>query len=113
MEGLKKTSSSSQVSENDHDSELTLKFDFSLVMGDFNYRINGDLSYVSSCLKQNKFEELLKFDQMQNEISTGDLKLKKFSEGEIKFPPTFKFYVGTNIYNYTAGKIPGWTDRIM
>jgi len=112
MEGLKKTSSSSQVSEKS-DSELTLKFDFCLVMGDFNYRINGDLSYVSSCLKQNKFEELLKFDQMQNEISAGDLKLKNFSEGEIKFPPTFKFYVGTNIYNYTDGKIPGWTDRIM
>ena len=114
MEELRnKTSSSSQVSESDTESELTLKFDFSFVMGDFNYRIDGDLFYVSNCLKQNQFEELLKLDQMHNQISTGDLRLKKFLEGEIKFPPTFKFYVGTNMYNYTDGKIPGWTDRIM
>lgn len=108
-----KNSSTSQILDIDKDDDLNLKFDFSFVMGDFNYRIDADISYVSSCLKQNNYNKLIALDQLINQIAIGDLKLKKFSEGELKFPPTFKFFPGTNIYNFTDGKVPGWTDRIM
>ena len=113
MEESKHSFSSSYLISENSSEDITLKFDYSFVMGDFNYRIDCELPYVSNCLKKNQFGDLIKYDQMRIQIDRGDLKLKKFSEGEIKFPPTFKFYVGTSIYNYTDDKIPGWTDRIM
>jgi hypothetical protein len=113
IEKLKNSFSSSNLFSENGTEDIPLNFDYSFVMGDFNYRIDGELSYISNCLKQNQYEDLIKYDQMRIQIECGDLKLKKFSEGEIKFPPTFKFYVGTSIYNFTDNKFPGWTDRIM
>ena len=114
MEELKNRNfSESQIFDYDKDNDLNLNFDCSFVMGDFNYRIDADLSYVSSCLKQNNYKDLIVYDQLQLQIANDKLKLKNFSEGELNFPPTFKFYTGTNLYNYTDGKVPGWTDRIM
>ncbi|KAH0625490.1 hypothetical protein JD844_015031 [Phrynosoma platyrhinos] len=40
--------------------------------------------------------------------------LKGFQEGSLNFPPTFKFDVGTNMYDTSAKKRkPAWTDRIL
>ena len=35
-----------------------------------------------------------------------------FFEGNIHFPPTYKFQDGTDNYDYNE-RVPGWTDRIL
>ena len=37
--------------------------------------------------------------------------LQQFVEGPIKFPPTYKFHKGTDMYN--AKRVPAWCDRIL
>jgi hypothetical protein len=37
----------------------------------------------------------------------------EFEEGKIKFPPTYKFKVGTHDYDSEKVRIPSWCDRIL
>jgi hypothetical protein len=55
---------------------------------------------------------LIDYDQMYNEINTGNLKINRFIESRIKFFPTYKLIPESDDYN-TKEAIPGWTDRIM
>lgn len=36
-----------------------------------------------------------------------------FKEGEIKFPPTYKFTINTNLYDTSRDRLPSWCDRIL
>uniref|UniRef100_A0A3B5MHV0 Inositol polyphosphate-5-phosphatase Jb n=1 Tax=Xiphophorus couchianus TaxID=32473 RepID=A0A3B5MHV0_9TELE len=47
-------------------------------------------------------------------IKDSETVLEGFEEGPLRFPPTYKFDVGTNTYD-TSGKkrTPAWTDRIL
>jgi hypothetical protein len=36
-----------------------------------------------------------------------------FKEGEIKFPPTYKFSINTNSYDTSRDRLPSWCDRIL
>uniref|UniRef100_A0A3P9H8V4 Phosphatidylinositol 4,5-bisphosphate 5-phosphatase A n=1 Tax=Oryzias latipes TaxID=8090 RepID=A0A3P9H8V4_ORYLA len=89
---------------------------FSVVFwfGDLNFRINDlDIQAVKSAIDNNKFSALLEKDQL-NMAKDSETVLEGFHEGPLKFPPTYKFDVGTNTYD-TSGKKrkPAWTDRIL
>ncbi|CAB1319828.1 unnamed protein product [Coregonus sp. 'balchen'] len=73
------------------------------------------------------FESILQQQQFEGQAATGvldhellnmakdsEMVLEGFLEGPLKFPPTYKFDVGTNTYD-TSGKKrkPAWTDRIL
>ncbi|XP_060927162.1 inositol polyphosphate 5-phosphatase K [Limanda limanda] len=83
-------------------------------LGDLNFRIDDlDMQVVKSAIDNNKYSMLLEKDQL-NMAKDSEPVLEGFQEGPLKFPPTYKFDVGTNTYD-TSGKKrkPAWTDRIL
>lgn len=82
--------------------------------GDLNFRIDElEMQVVKSAIDNNKFSILWEKDQL-NMAKDSETVLEGFQEGPLKFPPTYKFDVGTNTYD-TSGKKrkPAWTDRIL
>lgn len=67
-------------------------------MGDFNYRV--DLARVDALdlIQRKKLQELKRFDQLGILLSQG-LVFPGFEEPVINFAPTYKYDVGTNIYD--------------
>ncbi|XP_041856244.1 phosphatidylinositol 4,5-bisphosphate 5-phosphatase A [Melanotaenia boesemani] len=91
-----------------------LDHDLVFWFGDLNFRIdNLDMQVVKSAIDNNKFPMLWEKDQL-NMAKDSETVLEGFQEGPLKFPPTYKFDVGTNTYD-TSGKKrkPAWTDRIL
>ncbi|XP_058633590.1 inositol polyphosphate 5-phosphatase K [Onychostoma macrolepis] len=82
--------------------------------GDLNFRIDDlDMQVVKSAIDNNKLSTLWEKDQL-NMAKDSESVLEGFHEGPLKFPPTYKFDVGTDTYD-TSGKKrkPAWTDRIL
>ncbi|TMS03464.1 Phosphatidylinositol 4,5-bisphosphate 5-phosphatase A [Larimichthys crocea] len=82
--------------------------------GDLNFRIDDlDMQVVKSAIDNNKLPMLWEKDQL-NMAKDSETVLEGFHEGPLKFPPTYKFDVGTDTYD-TSGKKrkPAWTDRIL
>ncbi|XP_029300818.1 inositol polyphosphate 5-phosphatase K [Cottoperca gobio] len=82
--------------------------------GDLNFRIEDyDIHVVKCAIDSNKLPLLLERDQLNMAKSTESV-LEGFIEGPLKFPPTYKFDVGTHTYDTSAKKRkPAWTDRIL
>ncbi|XP_038151424.1 phosphatidylinositol 4,5-bisphosphate 5-phosphatase A [Cyprinodon tularosa] len=91
-----------------------LDHDLVFWFGDLNFRIEDlEIQAVKSAIDNNKFPMLWEKDQL-NMAKDSETVLEGFHEGPLKFPPTYKFDVGTNTYD-TSGKKrkPAWTDRIL
>jgi len=90
-------------------------FDFIVFMGDLNYRINNP--NLDMNLIQKDHLQFLDNDQMKIEINSKRLNLLGFTEGEINFKPTFKYWNNTSNFQYidthNIDQVPGWTDRIL
>ncbi|XP_028680121.2 LOW QUALITY PROTEIN: inositol polyphosphate 5-phosphatase K [Erpetoichthys calabaricus] len=82
--------------------------------GDLNFRIEDyDMNFVKYAIDSNKLSMLWEKDQL-NMAKTMEPVLEGFHEGVLRFPPTYKFDVGTSIYDTSAKKRkPAWTDRIL
>ncbi|XP_035641634.1 phosphatidylinositol 4,5-bisphosphate 5-phosphatase A [Oncorhynchus keta] len=82
--------------------------------GDLNFRIDElEIPAVKTAIDNNKLTMLWEKDQL-NMAKDSETVLVGFLEGPLKFPPTYKFDVGTDTYD-TSGKKrkPAWTDRIL
>ncbi|KAK2837236.1 hypothetical protein Q5P01_014448 [Channa striata] len=91
-----------------------LDHDLVFWFGDLNFRIDDlDMQVVKSAIDNNKFSILWEKDQL-NMAKDNETVLEGFQEGPLKFPPTYKFDIGTDTYD-TSGKKrkPAWTDRIL
>jgi len=98
--------------------------DHVVICGDLNYRLDlprefaertvYDIGKVEDERKARSIRtSLLRHDQLLRTISEGRA-FTDFAEGEIKFPPTFKFDKGTLDYDTShKQRIPAWTDRIL
>ncbi|OBT50134.1 hypothetical protein VE04_09626, partial [Pseudogymnoascus sp. 24MN13] len=89
----------------DHDTVIWL--------GDFNYRIGMSHDRVTALVKSQDLSSLYDNDQLNIQMMAG-LAFPHYSESMITFMPTYKFDVGTNVYDTSEkARIPAWTDRIL
>lgn len=86
--------------------------------GDQNYRLNISDAEVRELVAVERWDELMKFDQLSNELRKGHI-FDGWREGHINFPPTYKYeinsnrYVGENAREGEKKRSPAWCDRIL
>ena len=84
------------------------EYDFVILSGDLNYRINFDITdEIDEMMRQKNPEILWDKDQLTKEIKREN----EFQEGIINFMPTYKYKDNSDEYDYE--RKPGWTDRIL
>jgi len=108
IQNLKFTVLGEEIQSKDHH--------FIFWIGDLNYRLNhSDLGTVYKKIKTREIDDLLRYDQLKNEMNARNV-FRDFTEGEIHFSPTYKFIPGTKQYDQRPDKklrMPAWCDRIL
>ncbi|GMT00587.1 hypothetical protein PENTCL1PPCAC_22761, partial [Pristionchus entomophagus] len=95
-------------------------FDHDIIiwLGDLNYRINSQVNGLSNSdvrriASSSEMTRLVKFDQLREQQSFGKI-FVGFKEGPISFPPTYKYDIGTHIWDTSEkARSPAWCDRIL
>ena len=67
-------------------------------VGDLNYRINLEGSEIHSFLEKSNLEAILESDQLNIERKAGRA-FQGWDEGQVAFPPTYKYVVGSDRYS--------------
>jgi hypothetical protein len=102
------------------------RFHHIIWMGDLNYRL--DLArglpraanwehevkwkHINNIVQAARYDELAVFDELRGERELGNA-FASFSEGPLKFPPTFKVVRGLPTSSYQILRLPSYCDRIM
>jgi hypothetical protein len=81
-------------------------------LGDLNYRVDLKREHVCQLVDAKDFGELAKADQLGKAIRSGEAFLG-FEEGELSFPPTYRFERGSRKYETTKMRVPSYTDRVL
>ncbi|XP_063203188.1 phosphatidylinositol 3,4,5-trisphosphate 5-phosphatase 2-like [Chroicocephalus ridibundus] len=100
--------------------DLTLRFTHLFWFGDLNYRLDMDVQDILAHVTKKEFETLLAVDQLNLEREKNKVFLR-FSEGDISFPPTYRYERGSrDSYMWQKFKptgvrinVPSWCDRIL
>ncbi|XP_007896485.2 synaptojanin-2 isoform X1 [Callorhinchus milii] len=87
--------------------------DYVFWCGDLNYRIDLPNDEVLQHVKKQDWWSLQAHEQLQQQRAESKI-FKGFQEGCIRFAPTYKYDVGTDVYD-TSDKCrtPAWTDRVL
>ncbi|KAK2372425.1 type IV inositol polyphosphate 5-phosphatase [Trifolium repens] len=103
----------------DTDQALTIpSHDQIFWFGDLNYRISMLDSEVRKLVALKKWDELMNYDQLTNELRVGRV-FDGWKEGSINFAPTYKYeinsdrYVGEIPKEGEKKRAPAWCDRIL
>lgn len=67
-------------------------------LGDLNYRIALPVKQVVDKLNEGNLDHLLRFDQLKLQQLSGKA-FSEFTEGEIRFTPTYKYDIGTDNFD--------------
>lgn len=95
------------------DKRGVLSHDYVFWFGDLNYRINLPNDEAKSLITRCAWTDLLRADQLstQREIKAV---FEGFSEGPIRFPPTYKYDLFSDDYDTSEkARCPAWTDRVL
>ncbi|KAK2721466.1 hypothetical protein QYM36_003676 [Artemia franciscana] len=87
--------------------------DYVIWCGDFNYRIDMERDTVKETIFEGDWPSMLEFDQLKANQNRG-LVFQDYIEGEINFPPTYKYDLFSDDYDTSEKcRIPAWTDRVL
>ncbi|XP_078412968.1 LOW QUALITY PROTEIN: synaptojanin-2-like [Cetorhinus maximus] len=87
--------------------------DYVFWCGDSNFRIDLPYEDVLNHIKRQDWKALQAYDQLQQQKTDNKI-FKDFFEGTINFAPTYKYDVGTAIYDSSDKcRTPAWTDRVL
>ena len=77
-----------------------LNFSYVFWSGDLNFQLSTDFTAneIEELIKKNKLNQLLEYDEL-SAVRKSNEAFSKFNEEKITFPPTFKYYVGTQDFN--------------
>ncbi|XP_044762445.1 phosphatidylinositol 4,5-bisphosphate 5-phosphatase A-like [Coccinella septempunctata] len=88
--------------------------DYVFWMGDLNFRLLEEFERspeeIERIILKKDLPSLFKYDQLRYVMKKGQA-FSELTEQTPPFPPTFKFEVGTNSYDFK--RRPGWCDRIL
>ncbi|KAL6930091.1 hypothetical protein ACO0SA_001498 [Hanseniaspora valbyensis] len=87
-------------------------------LGDLNFRLNlpneSVRKVLQTCETGDDYQKLLQYDQLNEQVNFKKTIFKGFYEPTIKFPPTYKYNVGTDLYDTSEkARTPSWCDRIL
>ncbi|XP_060687579.1 synaptojanin-2-like isoform X1 [Hemiscyllium ocellatum] len=87
--------------------------DYVFWCGDSNFRLDLPHEEILHHIKGQDWKTLQVYDQLQHQKTENKI-FKDFFEGTINFAPTYKYDVGTDVYD-TSDKCrtPAWTDRVL
>lgn len=115
----------SQVAERNADyAEITRKIQFPMGRtlkghdyvfwcGDFNYRIDMDKEEMKELIRNGDLLPVLENDQLRKQQEANHV-FNDFLEGEINFPPTYKYDLFSDDYDTSEkARAPAWTDRVL
>ncbi|CAL8092610.1 unnamed protein product [Calicophoron daubneyi] len=88
--------------------------DIVFIFGDMNYRIHGlDSTTVRRFVEKGDLDHILGFDELTKQCASRRA-FDGFQESAIKFQPTYKFDMNTNVYDSSEkNRIPSYCDRIL
>ncbi|KAG6825085.1 hypothetical protein H0H92_004750 [Tricholoma furcatifolium] len=97
------------------DGTMILDHEIVIVNGDMNYRIDHRRDAIIAAVHANEYSHLLLHDQLLREIKHNrGCRFRGFSEGPLKFPPTYKYDRGTDDYDTSEKRrLPAWCDRVL
>lgn len=85
-------------------------------LGDLNYRINLSYDETWKLISKKDWSKLVEKDQLVRELKKGRV-FDGWCEGELNFPPTYKYEMNSDQYcgqDPKAGRrTPAWCDRIL
>ncbi|KAM0932665.1 putative inositol-polyphosphate 5-phosphatase [Dioscorea sansibarensis] len=85
-------------------------------LGDLNYRINLPYERAHDLISRKEWFTLAEWDQLKKELKKGRV-FDGWSEGDLNFPPTYKYefnsekYIGDDLKG--GRRTPAWCDRII
>lgn len=77
---------------------IGIQTDAIIWLGDFNYRIGLGSEAVRGLVKKRDFETMYSNDQLNLQMVAG-LAFQFYSEARINFMPTYRFDIGTDVYD--------------
>jgi len=94
------------------DGELTSLHDHLFWCGDLNFRIEEDRDEALRLVEKKRWDMLIEKDQLASCRKLGTC-FHGFNEGEIDFPPTYRYNRGDRTYSEEKMRVPSYCDRVL